>query len=113
MKLTHSQVRERTSRQPSRSSRTKAGRWSGPFEPRDAQSGEKGGADEEGRAVDRNHAAGTGAVLDDDRLAEALVEPLREHARSRIGRAACSEADQDAHGLDGIVLRCESGHGTE
>ena len=59
-------------------------------------------ADEEGGAVGRGGlerlrgelAAGAGLVLDDDRLAEHLAQPLGQQPGDGIGAAAGGEADQ-------------------
>ena len=50
-------------------------------------------------------AAGARPVLDQDRLAEPLGEPLRHQAGEDVGAAAGSEADDDADRLRRISLR--------
>src|SRR5829696_7930928 len=46
-----------------------------------------------------------GAVLDDERLAKALVESLREEPRLDIGTPSGRGRNDDADGLDWVVLR--------
>ena len=58
-----------------------------------------------GRAVDAEHAADAGDVLDDHRLAELGRHALRERAAEDVGRAAGGEADDQLHRLVGIGLR--------
>ena len=53
-----------------------------------------------GRPRDRlgaDVAAGAGAVLDDELLAEAVRQPLTHQARLDVGRPAGGKADDDAH----------------
>jgi hypothetical protein len=57
-------------------------------------------------------AAGTGAALDDELLAEARRELLRSRAREEVGGAARREGNDDAHRLRRIRLR-ERGGGRE
>ena len=60
------------------------------------------------RAYDRlgcDVAAGAGAVLDNELLAEPLGQPLPDHAGGRIGRAAGGKAENDAHGPRRVGLR--------
>ena len=44
-----------------------------------------------------NVAAGAGAVLNDELLAEAIRQPLTHQARLDVGRPAGGKADDDAH----------------
>ena len=54
-------------------------------------------------------AACAGAVLDEERLSDALGEPLREDARRQIDSAARGERNHDAHGLRRIRLGKDTG----
>jgi hypothetical protein len=53
----------------------------------------------------RNIAAGTGANLDDELLAEALRHPLRYQTRRNVRRATGGLPDDNAHGPSRICLR--------
>ena len=48
-----------------------------------------------------------GAVLDHERLAKTLLEPLRDRARDQVGAAAWRERHEDRDGAVGIVLRAD------
>ena len=48
---------------------------------------------------------GAGAVLDDERLLQAVGELVGEHARDDVGAAAGRSADHDAHRLGRVRLR--------
>ena len=56
-----------------------------------------------GDVVDRDVAAGAGAVLDHDLLAELLAERPLHDARGRVGAAARLEADHDGDRLVGVL----------
>src|SRR4051812_34124215 len=61
-----------------------------------------------GRTYDRlvgDIAASTRPVLDDERLAEVIRQPLTNQAREELGRAAGRKADDDAHWPRRIGLR--------
>ena len=49
--------------------------------------------------------AGAGAVLDDERLSQRLLQLLAEIARVDVGRAAGAERHDDAYRFRGISLR--------
>jgi hypothetical protein len=51
------------------------------------------------------HPAGAGPVLDQERLAEPLLQPLPEHARQKLGAAAGRERDHEGDGAARIGLR--------
>ena len=62
-----------------------------------------------GRRLDHRLGGDTAAaadpVLDDERLAEPIGQPLRHQARQNVGRAAGAKADQQAHRPRRIGLR--------
>jgi hypothetical protein len=58
-----------------------------------------------GRAIDAEHAADAGNVLDDHRLAELARHALRQRAAEDVGRTAGREADDQLDGLVRIRLR--------
>ena len=84
--ITHSQVRERTSRQPWASSATKRSRRARPHERGHAQREQERGADQERDAVDRDRAAGADRG-DEDAGDGGPYEPAEAvgHAAQRVG----------------------------
>ena len=52
-----------------------------------------------------DHAAGAGLVLDDDRLAQHLLQPGRDQPGRRVGAAASRIGHDQPHRLGGIGLR--------
>ena len=58
-----------------------------------------------GHRVGAGDRAGARPVLDDERLAHRVLQPLREEARVDVGRAAGGERHDDLHGAGRIVLR--------
>jgi hypothetical protein len=59
-------------------------------------------------------AAGAGAVLNDELLAEAIGQPLTHQARLDVGSPAGGKADDDAHRPRRIGLRPRNaGHGRQ
>ncbi len=61
-----------------------------------------------GNVVDGDVAAGAGAVLHHDLLAQLLAERPLDDARGRIGAAAGLEADHDGDRLVGVLRETES-----
>jgi hypothetical protein len=53
----------------------------------------------------RDIAAGARPVVDDDSLAQAIRQPLADHAGDDVGRAAGRNLDDEAHRLRRIRLR--------
>jgi hypothetical protein len=58
-----------------------------------------------GDVIGADDAAGTGPVLDQHGMADAIGEPLRQDARGEIDTAARGERDDDANRLRRIPLR--------
>src|SRR5205807_1598195 len=84
--------------------------------------GMREGADQErvaircglGHRIVADHAAGTRAVIDYDRLAERFLELRPDQARRGVGTATGRIGHDDANGLAGIVLRtCVSLYGED
>jgi hypothetical protein len=61
--------------------------------------------------IERDHAAGTRPVLDDDRLTERFVQLGPDQAAKNIDRAARGEGHNDAHRFRRVRLRV--GHAAE
>src|SRR6185436_11339916 len=62
-----------------------------------------------GDVVDRDVAAGAGAVLDHDLLADLLAERALHDARGGVGAAAGLEADHDGDRLAGVLGKRRAG----
>jgi hypothetical protein len=74
-----------------------------------------------GRRIDhrlrRNIAAGAGPILDDERLAQSVCQPLCHQTRQEVGGTAGSKSDNQAHrprwiGLRPCYTRCDRERGS-